>query len=296
MRKLRKTWWCVAIGIILLSELSLREIWGFANAPLYREDVDYEYIVQSNQDGYRFGNHYHYNSYSMRSDEPDSTKTIILGLGDSVIFGGVQSDQDSIATTLFTKETGIQMLNISAGSWGPDNCAMYLKKHGMFGAKAIYLLVSSHDAHDNIDHQKVVGEHPSYPDKQYFLAWGEVIGRYVLPRLTKTNKKNDPDAQVLKGMIKKGGKPFNSGFNLLKEMADSANIPIYVCLHPEKREIEMGSYNEQGEEIIQWCQQNNVALIKELDEGITQEMLRDNIHLNNRGQRFEADIMKTVFN
>lgn len=40
----------------------------------------------------RFGNHIHYNSYSQRSDEPDTTKVIILGLGDSVIYGGVQVD------------------------------------------------------------------------------------------------------------------------------------------------------------------------------------------------------------
>ena len=39
-----------------------------------------------NQDGYRFGNHYHYNSYQQRSEEPDSTKKIVLGLGDSVLF------------------------------------------------------------------------------------------------------------------------------------------------------------------------------------------------------------------
>lgn len=38
------------------------------------------------------------------------------------------------------------MLNISAGSWGPDNCAAYLKHYGLFGAKAMSLLVSSHDA------------------------------------------------------------------------------------------------------------------------------------------------------
>lgn len=28
------------------------------------------------------------------------------------------TDQDSLATSLFTAETGVQMLNISAGSWG----------------------------------------------------------------------------------------------------------------------------------------------------------------------------------
>lgn len=77
---------------------------GLTKAPLFLESNIYEYMACPNQDGYRFGNHYHYNSYSQRCEEPDTTKRIILGLGDSVIFGGVQTDQDSLATTLFTKK------------------------------------------------------------------------------------------------------------------------------------------------------------------------------------------------
>ena len=41
-----------------------------------------------------------------RSDEPDTTKTIILGLGDSVLNGGVQTPQDSLATTMFSMIKG----------------------------------------------------------------------------------------------------------------------------------------------------------------------------------------------
>ena len=162
--------------------------YGFANAPLFEESIAYEYIAKPNQDMMRFGNHIHYNSYSQRSDEPDTTKVIILGLGDSVINGGVQVDQDDIATSLFTKETGMQMLNISVGSWGPDNCAAYLRENGLFGAKAMFLVVSSHDAHDNINHQPVVGVHPSYPDKQYPLAWAELLDGNVLQSPTLTKK------------------------------------------------------------------------------------------------------------
>ena len=135
--KRKKALFSVAIVAFLLitTEVLLRWMWGLANAPLYDESGAYEYMAKPNQDGYRFGNHYHYNSFSQRSEEPDSTKTIVLGLGDSVIFGGVLTDQDSLATSLFSAETGMQMLNISAGSWGPDNCAAYLKEKGLFEAK-----------------------------------------------------------------------------------------------------------------------------------------------------------------
>ena len=178
----RKYYLGAFVALFAVTEITLRQVWGFANAPLYQESSSYEYMARPNQDGYRFGNHFHYNSFSQRSDEPDSTKTIVLGLGDSVLFGGVMTDQDSLATSLFSAETDMQMLNISAGSWGPDNCAAYLKEKGMFGAKAMFLLVSSHDAHDNMDFKPVVGKHASYPDRQYLLAWGELIGRYLYPK------------------------------------------------------------------------------------------------------------------
>ncbi len=182
-RKNRIQWAiCLSVVFLALGELCLRHFLGLANAPLYYESDNYEYMACPNQDGYRFGHHYHYNSYSQRSEEPDSTKVIVLGLGDSVLFGGAMSDQDSIATSLFTDETGMQMLNISAGSWGPDNCAAYIKEKGLFMAKAMFLLVSSHDAHDNMDFQKVVGVHDSYPNKQYVFAWSELIARYLYPR------------------------------------------------------------------------------------------------------------------
>jgi hypothetical protein len=298
MRKKRLYVGCVLfIAFVVISEICLRSFLGLANAPLYYESDSFEYMASPNQDGYRFGNHYHYNSYSQRSEEPDSTKVIVLGLGDSVLFGGVMCDQDSIATSLFTDETGMQMLNISAGSWGPDNCAAYIKEKGLFMAKAMFLLVSSHDAHDNMDFQKVVGVHDSYPDRQYLFAWGELIARYLYPRtigkLIGGGKKIDPDKQVLNGIgIKKTGKIFNPGFAQIKQIADSAGIPLYVCLHPDQGELEVGNYNNQGQEIISWCKANGIQLIKELDEGISADMYRDGIHTNEKGQRFEADLMK----
>lgn len=259
-------------------------------------------MVCPNQDGYRFGNHYHYNSYQQRSEEPDSTKKIVLGLGDSVLFGGM-TDQDSTSTYVFNRmRPDMQMLNISAGSWRPDNCAAYLKHYGLFGAKAMFLLVSSHDAHDNMDFQPVVGKHPSYPDRQYWSAWAELIDRYVLPRTIGRwfAKEDDPDAAVLKSIdgtdIKKDGRVFNPGFAQLKEMADNAGIPLYVCLHADKNEVSAGKYNEQGQEIIKWCKDNGVNPILELKEGLTLDMFRDGIHTNEKGQRFEAEVMRRYIN
>lgn len=293
---------CIII-IIICGEIMLRQIWGFANAPLYDESSKWEYFTSPNQSGFRFGNYYHYNSFGQRSEEVDSTNTIILGLGDSVLSGGVLTEQDSTSSYIFNQITGLQMLNISAGSWGPDNCAAYLDHYGTFGAKAMFLLVSSHDAYDNMDFQPVVGHHASYPDKQYCSAWGELLFRYVWPRTIEkifpnNSKTEDPDQKVLNqnASIYKSGKTFNPGFSQLKKLSDSLHIPLLIFLHPEITELETGMYNHQGLEIIKWAKQNNVILIKELDEGITEDMFRDKIHLNEKGQRFEAQLMVKYLN
>ena len=130
-------------GILLLSsEVALRTVWGFCDAPLSIASDKYEYIFAPNQNRHRFKKHIKYNSFSQRSEEPKKGKKKWLGCGDSVINGGSQTDQKDIASTLFEEKTGVQMLNISAGSWGPDNCAAYLNEKGTFDAEGIILVVS----------------------------------------------------------------------------------------------------------------------------------------------------------
>ena len=116
----------ILLLVFVVGELVLRFAFGFCDALLYNESDKYEYIAQPPQKRKLIKAYIHYNSFSQRNGEPDSTKLRVLGLGDSVLFGGTWMDQDSLASTLFSDETGTQMLNISAGSWGPDNCAAYL--------------------------------------------------------------------------------------------------------------------------------------------------------------------------
>lgn len=288
--------------LIALLEFTLRFVFGFCDAVLYQSSPAYEYIAQPNQHRYRFFSHIDYNSYSQRSDEPDSTKTIVLGLGDSVIFGGTMLDQDSIATTLFSKETGMQMLNISSGSWGPDNCAAYLKEKGSFGAKAMVLVCSSHDAFDVMSHIPVVGIYPNYPDKQYKLAIWEVIDRYLMPRIKGwlgQSELVDPDAKVVKNVNSEGvaqkSLNFDPGFEQLLQISKEKNIPFFIYLHPEMDEVVSKEYKEGGKLIIEWAKANDVKLVNGLDEGVTTGMFRDVIHLNKKGQRNLANSLERLF-
>ena len=302
--------------IVILLELILRYVFGFCDAVLYQSSPAYEYIAQPNQHRYRFFSHIDYNSYSQRSDEPDSTKTIVLGLGDSVIFGGTMLDQDSIATTLFSKETGMQMLNISSGSWGPDNCAAYLKEKGTFGAKAMVLVCSSHDAFDVMSHIPVVGIYPNYPDEQYKLAIWEVIDRYLMPRIKvyfRGKQLLDPDAQVVEKVkseerrvknsntasdegVAQKSLNFDPGFDQLLQISEEKHIPFFIYLHPEVCEVMSRKYKEGGLMIMEWAKTHHIKLIDGLNEGVTVDMYRDVIHLNEKGQRNLANSLKKMIN
>lgn len=297
---------CLSIFLIFFSivEIILRYVFGFCDAVLYQSSPAYEYIAQPNQHRYRFFSHIDYNSYSQRSEEPDSTKTIVLGLGDSVIFGGTMLDQDSIATTLFSKETGMQMLNISSGSWGPDNCAAYLKEKGTFGAKAMVLVCSSHDAFDVMSHIPVVGIYPNYPDKQYKLAIWEVIDRYLMPRIKvyfSGKQLLDPDAQVVEKVksddgVAKKSLNFDPGFDQLLQISEEKHIPFFIYLHPEVGEVMSRKYKEGGLMIMEWAKTHHVKLMDGLNEGVTVDMYRDVIHLNEKGQRNLANSLKKMIN
>lgn len=292
----------LAILILSFFEFVLRFNLGFCDALLYQSSDKYEYIAQPNQDRYRFGAHILSNSYSQRNEEPDSTRIKILGLGDSVLFGGTWMDQDSLGSTLFSEETGMQMLNISAGSWGPDNCAAYLKEKGTFDAKAMILVCSSHDAYDIMSFFPVVGKFPNYPDKQYKFAIVELWERYLQPRIkffyAQQKAKLDPDESVVKSAktqsVAKKSPLFNKGFDELKAIADSLNIPFGIYLHAEVSELVKGEYNAMGQQICKWAEENNVPITKGLSTGETTDMYKDIIHLNVKGQKHLARMMAKI--
>lgn len=285
--------------ILIVIECILRLCFGFCDALLYQSSDRYEYILQPNQNRYRFGTRLITNSYSQRSEEPDSTKTIVLGLGDSIIYGGGWMDHDSLATTLFSNETGMQMLNISCGSWGPDNNMAYLREKGTFGAKAMVLVCSSHDAYDGMSFVPVVGVWPNYPDKQYKLAIWELIDRYMIPYIklkTQTKHYADPDAEVEKKaedrQVIQKSPYFVKGFDDLKHIADSLNIPFYIYLHAEQGEVEAGRYNDMGQQIIIWADSAHIQLINGIKEGESIDMYHDAIHFNECGQRHLANVLE----
>lgn len=291
----------ITIVLLFSIEIFLRLYYGFCDTVLIKEDPNFEYIAQPNQTHFRFRKNVNYNSKSMRSQEVDTASYIILGFGDSVINGGVQTDQDSLATTILSntlsklKGEKVQFLNISAGSWGPDNCYAYLKKNGDFGAKSIFLFVSSHDAYDNMNFEKIVDINKSFPSKQSPSALYELVDRYLLPRLESKFQNSELKSDNLGINKKKSNSLFNTGFISFLSYSKFKKIPFTICLHADSEETKLGCYNEQGQEIIRFAKKNNIPIILDLENGLNLSDFRDFIHLNSNGQKKLADsILKYI--
>jgi lysophospholipase L1-like esterase len=185
------------VAIVLLAvggELFARFYLGLGDPPLSQADPQIEYLFKPNQDCRRFGNRIKYNQYSMRSEDfpahksrPDELRVLVIG--DSVVNGGVMTDQSQLATTLLEQKLAADLKrpvvvgNISAGSWGPPNELAYLKRYGLFDADVVVIVLSSHDYVDVPTFEPVVGVHPSYPDHRPLLALWDGFQRYVLPRI-----------------------------------------------------------------------------------------------------------------
>jgi hypothetical protein len=274
----------VFVGLLVVTEILLRTLWGFGSMVLFQYDPDFEYIAVADQHRVRFGSKNDYNEYSMRSKPLSrSDSCVVLGFGDSVLNGGTMVDQDSLATTIVEDQLhGLRFLNVSAGSWGPDNCAAYLKKYGDFNAKMIVLFVSSHDAHDNMTGENIVGENEAYPDHQYPLAMVEVVDKYIIPRVSAMISKGPAGDNL---MINKNGEGFNTGFQTILDHAQQRGIPLLVCLHAERAEVEGNKFNAQGDEILDFCSRNNIKVITGLEVGEKPDFYRDDIHLNAKGQK-----------
>ena len=303
MVKKTKTTNAIIFGIIffftVVIEIVLRSYFGFCDMVLFEENTDYEYIAKPSQKRERQGKNIFYNSKSMRGSEIDSTAEIVLGFGDSVLNGGEETDHDSLATTIVsgqltnTLNKNVQVLNISIGGWGPDNCFAYLKKHGNFKAKQIFLFVNSHDAYDNMGFEKVIDVNKNFQSKQYVLGIFELFDKDIWPRIRHKLKSSEKPISFRKDMKQKN---FNSGFKSFVDYSKEKEIPLTIFLHAEQTELNAGKYNSQGQEIIQFAKKHQIPLIKDIDKGLELTDFRDYIHLNEQGQKKLSTIITEVYN
>ena len=85
---------------LLVAELSLRLL-GLHNLPNYDRSEDYEYCMKPNQDCTILKKKLTTNLLGLRGELPSKkSEAVVWYCGDSVIHGGVHTDDDSLATTI----------------------------------------------------------------------------------------------------------------------------------------------------------------------------------------------------
>lgn len=295
----------ITFSVILLllfvsGELYARYIVGLGDPPLTIIDDKVEYLFAPKQTRHRFGNTIKYNSKSMRSAEPPSAEikniTRVLVLGDSVVNGGVLTDQNNLATEIVSTDLGSKYWigNISAGSWGPANIHAYIKKFGWFNADVAIFVFSTHDLLDLPEFRSSYGD--DFPTSSPISALWEGVTRY-LPRYVPSIK------AVLGNTI---GEPtvrysdterITFGAEQLRSLLTDAksNVQkVIVLVHPTEQELNQPNSTGRDDLIETIIQSgavvydvNNLGLLSRSD-------YRDDIHLNDKGQKLYSLIIECL--
>lgn len=277
--------------LFTMGELYARYILGLGDPPIIIIDDKIEYMFAPNQTRYRFGNTISYNSKSMRSSETPSfaMKNVnrILVLGDSVINGGALTDQTKLATEIVATDLGrgYWIGNISAGSWGPANIHAYIRKFGWFNANVAIFVFSTHDLRDLPEFRSSYGE--DFPTSSPISAFWEGVTRY-LPRYVPIMKSligstigepkvryNETDQYVI------GAEQLES---LLIDAKHNVQ-DVIVLIHPTVQELNQPSSKDRN--YLQEIAIKSGAVVYDVSKlGILNDTdYRDNIHLNDHGQR-----------
>ena len=277
----------IGVGVILCAELALRLL-GFGHPLIYEANPNYEYRCVPNQSVRRLGNLNTTNNLGMRGENPSLKAIKVLKIGDSIIHGGSLTDDNELATSILSekltdylkKET--QVLNISAGSWGPDNAYYFLKTNGTFGAEVMVIFFSSHDAVDIMAKNSPIGQSVDHPNAYYPFAFMELYERYIIKR-----KIFNLEPSLAVHPTLKESYP-NSGFNALIDIGIQQNMSILMVLHPNSSELSSGAYNSDGKAILDLFHSKHIKVIKGMDF-LEEDCYRDGIHLNKKGQKVYAN-------
>lgn len=270
----------VLIALLAGTELALRAFMG--RPALYVADPEIEYMFQPDQQVRRFGSEIRINAYGMRSEDLASAdadgRFRVLVLGDSVVNGGSLTDQSALATDLLSRQKTsvgrrIEVLNVSAGSWGPGNLLAYLDRFGTFDADIAILVLSSHDLSDNRTFAPL--DKNTYPTAAPMFATQEFLDRYV-QRYLPFRWSSPPS----------GGVPLagDAEASLPVLLDKLASLPGGACLI---------LHYETGEQDIEPPAMQEIASLGEargiqvVDDRafMSAPSFRDNIHLTDEGQR-----------
>ncbi|MEG3839223.1 SGNH/GDSL hydrolase family protein [Microcoleus sp. herbarium14] len=301
----------VTSGLWAAIEVLLRVLLGFGNPLIYIADAECGYLLAPNQRVRRWANRIEINEYSMRTGAiaplPDPKTLRVLLLGDSVANGGWWTHQTDTISEIMARQlrrkvqhlasdsqlgskvnySDFEVLNASANSWGPRNQLAYAKRFGVFGAKAVVLLLNTDDLFASAPCAEVVGRDRSYPDRQPRSATLELLSRYLLPAMSSARQLAAPRAEsdVVGSNLE--------AIRQIQKIAVSANVEFLLAVTPKRHEFGEGSGDwevKARERLAELVESEKITYIDFLpifncaaDELPT--LYRDSIHLSPQGNQ-----------
>ena len=299
----------VIVGVVVAVELGLRWVLGLGTPPLYVGDEKTGYRLKPNQSIRRFGNRIQINEYSMRGGglaAPGTTLRVLV-LGDSIVNGNWWTDQQDTLTERLSlrlrkglpprvfeglvqdaeakQEAGrsrpIEVLNVSANSWGPRNELGYVEQFGVFNSQVLVLVINTDDFFSKPPTSVPVGLDPNYPDQSPGLAWIELI-QMLLP------SQRDP---ILTEIERESGDVIAKNLRAIAQIQAIAlanQMTFMVVITPLKREVVPNTqrdYERKARERLKNLTQDlQIPFVDVLEEfravGDPDSLFRDNIHLS----------------
>ena len=300
----------VVLGVLLFLatvECLLRIGFGFGRPLLYVADVYTGFIPAPNQDLRRYGARIHINEYGMRSESVREPKPVaerrLLFIGDSVTFGTTYVDQDSIFTALIrdalNREGGkpTEVLNASAGGWAPENEYQYLVSRGTFEAEIVIFVVNTNDLAQPLERFNIS---PQFPVKNPLSAIGEVLERYVAPKLISGIQTTDPgsiptsepdpaiEPQVLQALSQARAFARDHGATFLLMFSPTDADPLKTP-----------AWEKAIDNLKSWARESGIDLIDmsaKYSQYRRDQVYFDGIHLRPFGHQLVAEQFLTEFN
>jgi hypothetical protein len=286
----------------LLTEALLRFVLGLGNPILIQPDAACSYILKPDQDVTRFFVHTHINHYGMRSDEvlasrqPGSVR--LMFVGDSITYGTTRVDQRQIFTELLHRELPAQLhrqvevLNASASAWAPDNELAYLRSRGIFQSDIVLLVLNDGDLTEPRSTLADVGA--DLPQQRPLTAIGELLTRYVRPRLLHFTQKTDAGDQ-LSANADAQTRINLANLDAVRALVTSQGARLAILYIPFRRDIPPPA-SSQAAILKSWTDTNHVPMFDltsaEAPYTAAQITLDNGIHLNAKGHQIIADVIE----
>ncbi len=289
----------VVLVTLAMGEIGARWIFGLGDPPLTIRDPDIDYLFAPNQNVRRFKNHIVYNQWSMRS-RPICQKKVnarelrILVVGDSVVNGGVLTDQAALGTSraeerLSLPDRPVFVGNVSAGSWGPENQLAYVRRFGWFDADLAIIVVSTHDLESVRAFLEDLG--PDFPTERPVAALWELVTRYA-PRFLGLSR--NPSVGPVSSDSHGAQARASAALEELIRSALEVGTKVVLLHHPERTEPEDPD-DPRKAALAEVARKTGVPLLYLADAfgpaGTRAQFYRDHIHINEEGQEVLGNII-----